>query len=71
MSVQVGAVYRHYKGNHYRIIALAKDCDTLEDLVVYRCLYDNPTSQIWTRKLASFIEVFMLEGKLISRFERV
>ena len=30
--------YRHFKGKEYEVIAVAKDSETLEDMVVYRAL---------------------------------
>lgn len=32
-------MYRHYKGNHYQVLYLAKHSETLEDMVVYQALY--------------------------------
>lgn len=32
-------IYRHYKGNEYEVIGVAKHSETLEDLVVYRACY--------------------------------
>ena len=31
--------YRHFKGNEYEVVGLAKHSETLEDMVVYRALY--------------------------------
>ena len=36
--VQAG-LYRHYKGNTYQVIGIAKHSETEEDVVVYRALY--------------------------------
>ncbi|WP_341676727.1 DUF1653 domain-containing protein [Niveibacterium sp. SC-1] len=46
--------YRHYKGNEYEVIGLARHSETLEVLVVYRPLY-NATG-LWVRPYAMFVE---------------
>ena len=35
--------YRHYKGNEYEVVALAKESDTFVDVVVYQGLYTRPS----------------------------
>ena len=52
--MQIGDTYKHFKGNNYEIIALAKDSETLEDIVVYKALYEP--YQTWTRTLQNFEE---------------
>jgi len=65
-------IYRHSKTrNLYRVIALGKHSETLEDMVVYECLYENPTSKIWVRPLKSFLKKVVINGKKLPRFEFV
>ena len=52
-SINCGEVYRHFKGNYYKIIALAKDSSDLSDVVVYQALYGN--GQIYTRSMSEFL----------------
>ena len=61
--------YRHYKGKEYQVIGIAKHSETEEDLVVYRALYG--TCGLWVRPAKMFDEKIEIEGKLISRFERI
>ena len=60
--------YRHYKSNEYRVIAVAKHSETLEPLVVYEALYENPEGKFWVRPLAMFIEEVGVDGKRLPRF---
>ena len=62
--------YQHTKtGNFYKVIAVAKHSETLEDLIVYEALYDNPESKIWVRPLSMFIEKVEINGKKVPRFK--
>jgi len=64
-------IYRHYKGNEYKVIDIAKDSETLEDVVVYQALYDSP--EFWdkalrVRPLKMFEEEVEVDGKSVKRF---
>lgn len=64
-------IYQHYKGNKYEVIGIAKHSETLEDLVVYRALYDNKVSQLWVRPLKMFTETIENDGKEMERFKYI
>lgn len=64
-----GELYRHYKGNVYRVLFLAKHTETLEDLVVYGDVENEST--VWCRPLKMFMETIEKDGKRIERFEKV
>ena len=51
MDVVVGKKYRHFKGNIYIVICIAKDSETLEDLVIYK---DINSDKYWARKYSMF-----------------
>ena len=60
-------VYRHYKGNRYEVVGVAKHSETEETLVVYRALYGKKA--LWVRPLAMFVEYVIHEGTGVRRFE--
>lgn len=59
--------YRHYKGNEYEVIAIAKHSETLEEMVVYRALYGE--FGIWVRPTSMWNEEVNVDGILQKRFE--
>ncbi len=58
--------YRHYKGNEYEVIGVAKHTETEEDFVVYRALYGE--GGLWLRPLAMFLETVQLGDQRVPRF---
>ncbi len=58
--------YRHFKGNEYRVLYLAKHSETLEELVVYQALYGE--RGIWVRPAAMWNEQVERDGKVFRRF---
>jgi hypothetical protein len=61
--------YRHFKGNDYQVIGIARDSETLQAMVVYRALYGE--QGLWVRSLEMFAETVALEGKQVPRFQRL
>lgn len=61
--------YRHYKGNDYEVLGVATHSETLELLVVYRCLYGD--RDLWVRPLTMFTENVTLAGETLPRFRYV
>ena len=44
--------FRHFKNKDYKIITIAKNCDSLEDVVIYQAQYGDKSC--WTRKPDEF-----------------
>ena len=61
--------YRHYKGNEYRVLHLARHSETLEPLVVYQALYGE--HGIWVRPAGMFAETVTVDGRRLPRFARI
>lgn len=60
-KIQVGKIYKHYKGNLYKIIALAKHSETLEEMIIYQSIKDD---KIWVRPLSMWNETVDSQGTL-------
>lgn len=61
--------YRHFKGNEYEVVGLAKHSETMEEFVVYRALYGE--RGLWVRPKEMFLEEIERDGKVVKRFEFV
>ena len=59
--------YRHYKGNEYQLIGVAKHSETLEELIIYKALYGDRA--YWVRPKDMFFEFIEHNGKSMPRFE--
>ena len=69
-NIQVGGKYRHYKGNHYKVLHVARHTETEEDLVIYQALYGE--YGIWARPFNMFLEdVALPDGSVVPRFALV
>jgi hypothetical protein len=68
-SVNVGDIYEHYKKMRYRILAVARHSESLEELVVYQALYGE--RDVWVRTLPMFLENVSIKGGSQPRFKRV
>lgn len=68
MDIKPGR-YRHFKGNEYEVIGLAKDSETMQEVVVYRALYGD--RGLWVRPAKMFTEVIERDGRTQPRFRRI
>ena len=68
MSLEIGR-YRHYKGNEYEVIGVAKHSEDETNLVVYRPLYGE--KGLWVRPLDMFVETVEVDGDTKARFKYI
>lgn len=68
-EIVVGSIYRHYKGNEYKVLNIARHSENLELMVVYKALKDD--GDIWVRPLEMFQEQVEIDGEVIYRFEEL
>lgn len=65
MEIKLGR-YRHFKGNEYEVIGIAKHSETLEEMVIYKALYDD--GGYWVRPAKMWNEEVERDGKTYKRF---
>ena len=58
--------YRHYKGNEYLVLGVARHTETEEEFVIYRPLYGD--GALWIRPRAMFIETITHNNTAQPRF---
>ncbi len=58
--------YRHYKGNEYTVLGVARHSETEEELVVYR--QDYGERGLWVRPKDMFLESVEVDGNPVPRF---
>lgn len=69
--ISPGAIYEHYKGQRYKVHQTVIHSESLEELVMYECLYENKQGQFWVRPKRMFLEKVEKEGRLVQRFKRL
>ena len=60
-------LYRHYKGNLYRLLYIARHSETLEEMVIYQDV-NNP-EKIWARPASMWEETVEVGEERVSRFQ--
>ena len=58
--------YRHFKGNEYQVLGVARHSETEEEMVVYRALYGE--GGLWVRPAAMWLETVTRDGVTQPRF---
>lgn len=66
MEVKIHGIYKHYKGDLYIVEDIARHSETLEEMVIYRGLYED--SPLWVRPMSLFIDEVNKNGQKL-RFE--
>ena len=51
-DIENASIFKHFKGNKYKILCIAKDSEDLSDLVIYQGMYDD--CPIFSRKIDEF-----------------
>ncbi len=75
-EIKTGDKYRHYKNRDhiYEIVGVAKHSETLEELVIYKALYESEEfdyGAIWARPKEMFLGNVFVDGKEIKRFQKI
>lgn len=68
MEIKAGK-YKHFKGNMYEVLFIAKNSESLEDMVVYKALYGE--SGIWVRPASMWDDIVTKDGREHRRFEYI
>ena len=63
-KIEIGKLYKHYKGNLYKIIGFAKNSETLENMIIYQSIN---TGENWVRPYKMWNE--MVDNKGTLRFK--
>ena len=61
--------YRHFKGNEYEVLYLARHSETREEMVVYRALYGE--RDIWVRPASMWNKTVERDGNTCRRFTKI
>lgn len=61
--------YRHFKGNEYRVLLVARHSETEEEMVVYQALYGD--YGYWVRPASMWTETVERDGHTVARFEYI
>jgi hypothetical protein len=66
-------LYQHYKGKLYEVIDVVRHSETLEEMVLYKALYETEFGKetLWVRPKKMFMEEVELNGTKVKRFRRM
>ena len=72
MKIEVGKIYKHYKGKLIKVICIGLDAETKEEMIAIEELEESqgyPKGQIWFRSVKDFFDVVDKNGQKY-RFEK-
>ena len=61
-------IYKHFKGNLYEVLFIAKNSETEEDMIVYQ---NVEKGDIWIRPKSMWNEEVLVDGKKVLRFSLI
>ena len=64
--------YQHYKGKYYEVIGQVRNSETLEEMILYRALYESADfgkDALWVRPKKMFFENILIDGIQTPRFK--
>jgi len=67
-------IYKHFKGGTVEVVDIAHHSETLEDMVIYKALYecrDFGIGSLWVRPKKMFLEEVEVDGKKVPRFKYI
>ncbi len=68
LEIKLGK-YRHFKGNEYEVLGIARHSETLAPMVIYKALYGE--GELWVRPAEMWNETITRDGKAFKRFEYI
>lgn len=74
MEIKKGQLYRHYKDHICKVIGVGRHTETLEELIFYIQLGNNPKfgeNSVWARPRFMWFEEVEWRGKKVKRFVRM
>lgn len=67
-KLEIGSMYKHYKGTKVKVISEGLHSETLEPMVVYMHLEDGAT---WIRPKEIFLGNVIVDGVEVERFQKI
>ncbi|OGI76368.1 hypothetical protein A3C57_01150 [Candidatus Nomurabacteria bacterium RIFCSPHIGHO2_02_FULL_33_12] len=73
MEIKPGQIYKHFKGDTYKILSLAKHTETEEWMIIYERQTDivHTGWRVWARPENMFFEYIEKDGYNGPRFEYI